>query len=658
MGQSESSLSESSLYTPLNKSRQEIRLLMILPSGDTVACLMKTVSLYDAPSFVALSYLWGDPSNRKEIEVNGQTISVTTNLVAALEHVGAVLGISPAQHNSPAELWVDAICINQSDVDERNYQVALMRSIFSSAACVFGWLGSGDDEMTLAIESLNLIGEALYNLGPAAEESARLEWIKNFPELCANDLGKENDNYVTGNRRWSAIAKLLISSYWERVWILQECVMAKRFLLMYSFRVITIQALIDISTWILSLETDGRKLIYSYGQHLGLAAFSFLQAGTQRFGPILRIYRIQNAINDDQNANNTLWDLTVYTHELVATRPEDYIYGLLGMMRIQIIPDYTKPLPDIYSEFVAEWLKYCQSPAQAGQYNELRFMRFAGVGLYSGCLGLPSWAPNYPEVPAKGSLPRLSVGPDKWEPYADYNVFTESIGTSSVSGQTLYAWGLRAQEVVKTFQLPTGEDMERFHSFLADYCQRHPCYITGLSPLRAVIQVLCCERSSKHEILSMLRIIDMLLFFFFTGEKFSPLLFQLAGLGKMPEIHTRDIIQKLYPECDEDVIQEALLLQQRGPHPDLMNYVRHSTYIVENWAIVETSCGYLGMAPKGTLKGDFVCILKGSNYPMILRKSGGFYIHVGTSYIEGFMEGEAIDLVKSNKSQVELFKIK
>ena len=68
----------------------------------------------------------------------------------------------------------------------------------------------------------------------------------------------------------------------------------------------------------------------------------------------------------------------------------------------------------------------------------------------------------------------------------------------------------------------------------------------------------------------------------------------------------------------------------------------------EKHAIFRISGDYLGIAPQGCMEQDRVCLLKGSRYPVILRKEGDCYIHVGACIIPGLMDGEAIGLARSS----------
>jgi hypothetical protein len=77
----------------------------------------------------------GAPKITQDILANGKTFVATTNLVAAFQNISAT-GMDSSDF-----LWVDAICINQNDLEERTAQVQMMGSIFFRApnACWFGW---------------------------------------------------------------------------------------------------------------------------------------------------------------------------------------------------------------------------------------------------------------------------------------------------------------------------------------------------------------------------------------------------------------------------------------------------------------------------------------------------------------------------------------
>lgn len=107
--QSQRNCATPKIYRKLDVEKRQIRLVSILPGSwsDDVACELTIVSLDDNPSYEALSYTWGDPSDTVPILLQGLESPVTKPLHLALRrlrHVGEA-----------RRMWVDALCINQSD---------------------------------------------------------------------------------------------------------------------------------------------------------------------------------------------------------------------------------------------------------------------------------------------------------------------------------------------------------------------------------------------------------------------------------------------------------------------------------------------------------------------------------------------------------------
>ncbi|EMD64615.1 hypothetical protein COCSADRAFT_198873 [Bipolaris sorokiniana ND90Pr] len=110
----------------------QFRLLRIHPtniSESIISCQLFTTSLAEEPSYNALSYEWGQRDITKPIVVNGTRVQVTPDLEAALRRI--------RQSDSEFILWVDAVCINQQDFDERNTQVAMMSRLYSKTTLAY-----------------------------------------------------------------------------------------------------------------------------------------------------------------------------------------------------------------------------------------------------------------------------------------------------------------------------------------------------------------------------------------------------------------------------------------------------------------------------------------------------------------------------------------
>ncbi len=143
-------------YIALNEAAQEIRLLTLHPgslSDPIRASLQNTPFMADnVPVFEALSYTWGCPSYPPK------DFRWRLGLQGPLGHSQSVrsLAISSILGQTRA-LWIDAICVNQQDFEERSQQVKRMAEIYSRTSKVLVWLGYASELTSVAIECLKEI---------------------------------------------------------------------------------------------------------------------------------------------------------------------------------------------------------------------------------------------------------------------------------------------------------------------------------------------------------------------------------------------------------------------------------------------------------------------------------------------------------------------
>jgi hypothetical protein len=152
------SLDVSDLYKslPFRPGFKDVRLLRV-QSGDTSledGGLLKgdlhLADLDQCPPFSALSYVWGVDCGSHMIQCGSFSVPVTKNCYSALQHLREKLGCFT--------IWVDAVCINQANVKEREQQMQLMRRIYSDAHVAYMWLGTGNDRSERAMEYLSRAG--------------------------------------------------------------------------------------------------------------------------------------------------------------------------------------------------------------------------------------------------------------------------------------------------------------------------------------------------------------------------------------------------------------------------------------------------------------------------------------------------------------------
>jgi hypothetical protein len=134
------------LYRPLQTSPQELRLVFIQPGSffSPINCVLKHEFLKDEPFFEALSYVWGNAQETVPILLNGHVFNLTTNLEFALQHLRLEEGVRT--------FWIDAICINQLGVEERNQQVRSMGEFYKAAQQTIVWLGPEAEHIALAFQ--------------------------------------------------------------------------------------------------------------------------------------------------------------------------------------------------------------------------------------------------------------------------------------------------------------------------------------------------------------------------------------------------------------------------------------------------------------------------------------------------------------------------
>jgi hypothetical protein len=179
---------------------------------------MKHVCLGDEglPQWVAISYCWGENPGIKQIILDGKKVNVPDSAEAAIK--GTYRGLA----NPDTPIWIDAICINQLDLTEKNHQVAMMGNVYSRAAEVLVWLGDDNDESTaVAIRSLcNLVEWGEKQKGTEESKAGRSHSRNRYLTLVELLKPPFFD--------WSAVYTLCNSPWFSRSWAMQEVVLAQK----------------------------------------------------------------------------------------------------------------------------------------------------------------------------------------------------------------------------------------------------------------------------------------------------------------------------------------------------------------------------------------------------------------------------------------------
>lgn len=280
----------SSLYRPLELN--QIRLLTVLPAScrsDEIYCDMRIVALGDTAvtSCEALSYAWNSIERTCRISVNNYLLLITANLNEALRHL--------RDTEKPRTLWVDAICINQDSITERNTQILFMGKIYSTARQVIIWLGLETEDNDI---NLRVLAERAKELNPE--------------EIRAN------------------IGNLFERQWWYRSWVVQEFLNAQK-------------RIFVCGSITLSFNTMRRIWVALYGFN-----------DRYRY---MHIYNFMGAINTIKTSK--LREVLLDFGHCQATDPRDKIYAYLSLSNdiSTVIPDYAASIQRVYTDFARTYIE-------------------------------------------------------------------------------------------------------------------------------------------------------------------------------------------------------------------------------------------------------------------------------------------------------------
>jgi len=370
------------LYSPL-LHRRDIRLLCIKSgaSREDVEVTLETFKLDSDTQFTALSYVWGDVIASHRIVCNGHKTPITRNLWVILSQL--------RKQQFDRLLWVDAICINQTDKSEKSLQVAMMRDIYKRAVNVIFWLGEQERYDEDAVHLMRIFFKKYPNFWDLERHR-----VKTLEEL----------GFSSDNDGWSGWASLLSRPWFGRIWIVQEFLNAKNSVFM--------SGALEISTELLVHCGYATRVCAAIGEVV--VRHSRDARDTRRL--ILRPLALsifQSSLKIAGADGIRIFDLWCNSQQLEATDPRDRVFALLstqtavGMDMI----DYSKDEATVYKEIATKALNIpvpaikwtrdtFQAPKSQPQSGGLhRVSRFLACKFCSPqSSSLPSWVPDWKPV--------------------------------------------------------------------------------------------------------------------------------------------------------------------------------------------------------------------------------------------------------------------
>ncbi|KAK6430976.1 hypothetical protein LTR95_012863, partial [Oleoguttula sp. CCFEE 5521] len=234
-------------YDALDDTRTYIRLLQLQKAtrDGSIECNLRAWPLGHCPLYTAISYTWGSPDKTTVILVNGLSLTVRQNCADVL---------SQASWYGDEFHWVDAICIDQKNEDEKSHQVQVMREIYGRAERVLACVGphSHDGDSRFLLKILKDHESTLLAVVDELDTGITSSWPMFRPprsnahqtlRLARSVAWRLRFTIEMHRRIFAAVHAMLSRTYFERVWVAQELYMASKPILLCGADQCTMAAL-------------------------------------------------------------------------------------------------------------------------------------------------------------------------------------------------------------------------------------------------------------------------------------------------------------------------------------------------------------------------------------------------------------------------------
>ena len=375
-------------YTPLDSTKRQIRLIHLLPkrpkaegflseteaehvyvqgdvqsnNDESIHCTFSLASLEAFPTFDALSYVWGNSKDVTPVHLEGHVFPVTRNLHSALQNL--------RKDDEERVLWVDALCINQGDPNERSNQVAEMHFIFERAETVVAFLGEMSEGRAIAMDFIEMTAEPGIHLDPFLE-----------PHIVVRGMDANSETLQ------DYLIEFFTLPWWKRVWTVQEYVLASQPVFQCGKRLLKASFL---SAFMTSVTTHGNTCCRKW-KHLNAARPGALSITTAP----LWSWTLISA----RRAGNfrAFLMLLASLRSRESTDPRDKVYGMLGLARgsyrERINPNYNCSPKEVYVNLVH---------VATTEERNLDILSHA-CGKREEDMGLPSFVPDW-SIPLSGNI--------------------------------------------------------------------------------------------------------------------------------------------------------------------------------------------------------------------------------------------------------------
>ncbi|KAI1367612.1 heterokaryon incompatibility protein-domain-containing protein [Xylaria arbuscula] len=625
------------IYQSLSSERQGIRLLQLHPSESfdgIIRCTLFHAYLEDEPEYEALSYVWGPPNFTQDILVDEKPTKITRNLESALRHL---------RHASlDRVLWVDALCINQTDIAERNYQVTLMKEIYSKCKRDLAWLGPNPGgvcrklveeptEQPTEETAERVTNEVLERLQRGMRifrkiyhhDTETLDDMLERWKICNNLRSSdgeddESKNWVISFADHMALYYLFSSApLWRRIWVMQELSCARRVLLVAGAESLDWE---EVASFLRDENKPYADAFHVTGGHSSLHG-----AVVKIFGIVQTVQqqrRIMKEVKEGKYVSK-LMDVLARFQYADAGDSRDVVYGLLGLVseKHPIRVDYGKPDRELFTDITKFFIDstgnldiICQNPWDVLLEKE------------EGSQRLPSWVVDFV------NHRRFSIFESGLESllFAQRGIFSAGLPNCAVPSDVSKDGLLKTRGVILDQLGPVHP------GGFEEQIQHHP---------RKWMQIYF-----RRELLD-----DDSEIYQPTGEPLFRAFWRTLIMDcicyPMRRLSPEDI------EADEKILRK--LIASDNPEPKIQWDLASWLMLLRSsnsWLFTMSKTGLLIMTTKQAQENDVLSILDGGRVPCLLRPFHDSnnelrYRMVHSIYIHGYMDGKAATEAEEGRLQ-------
>lgn len=589
-----------------------IRLLRLQPGrrGDHIHSYLETVSMKDAfRKYECVSYVWGDTPEYRRIIVDGHSFYVKLNLFAALQHF--------RDANAIRTLWVDSICIQQTDPPEKGRQVQLMGKIYENGLRTLVWLG---------VDNLGIASGAADFLKSTSQVARDLS--DRYGNILKTPALPEDQNPVSQDiEKWKLFGEFVNLPWFSRVWVMQEVGIAADVVMYWGDSKISFSDVINVN----ELQRHVPQVLPAQGMSQLLHdAFVglFMWYGNEETWrkQVLQDFVVEGA---RLVPGPNFIDALIQSSRRNVTDIRDHVFALLGhplatMGEDTIVhADYERHVDDIYLDVSAKLIQHVDPALPLSVAGDMGNRKPRDLGSEH-----PSWVVRW-----ELSLETSSLGrPGHW--YTAGGSSTRPDIKIDMSKRTLTIPAILFDEVtwLSDAMLKTDIDIDKL---LADSSRvpaidsvwdglpEKPCaYPNGQARRDAFTLTLVSGRYK-----GVLHAEDDIDLHRSIALAYSKYLESMRN-GRLP-LEADDGMQNLGDP------------QLRAAARD---YEDEYTWTAHDRRFIVTTKGLYGLGPQLVRKGDVIVIFPGIIVPYVLRYTGKDrqYKLVGTCYLHGIMRGEAL----------------